>query len=328
VLRVSNTILATAERGLHAQHYSVIPVGESCGLIQWVNDCTSLFSLFRAAQERAQQQPQQKACDYLFMRPNDLYQQRMVAALRNSGVQKIGPRQDWPAEVVLDVFTELVNTMRPSSSLLSRELWATSLTSADWLSKVDSYSRQLAVTSMLGYLIGLGDRHLDNILINCTTGSVLHIDFNVAFDKGLRLRVPEIVPFRMTQVVKHALGICGTAGMFTHSCETVWSAMRKRKELVGELLEIFVYDPLVDWKGPQPVGAGSGDSDSDEEHDDNSQDEVVQTEPNEHALQIVSGVVAKLSTTLTVHDQVSALISDATNPKRLCLMYEGWCAWM
>ena len=30
----------------------------------------------------------------------------------------------------------------------------------------------------------------------------MHIDFNVVFDQGLRLRVPEIVPFRLTQMLK------------------------------------------------------------------------------------------------------------------------------
>lgn len=38
--------------------------------------------------------------------------------------------------------------------------------------------------SMVGYIIGLGDRHLDNVLINMTTGEVVHIDYNVCFEKG------------------------------------------------------------------------------------------------------------------------------------------------
>lgn len=38
--------------------------------------------------------------------------------------------------------------------------------------------------SMVGYIIGLGDRHLDNVLIDMTTGEVVHIDYNVCFEKG------------------------------------------------------------------------------------------------------------------------------------------------
>ena len=51
-------------------------------------------------------------------------------------------------------------------------------------------------------MLGLGDRHLDNILLDVGSGEVVHIDFNLAFDKGLQLRVPEIVPFRLTSTVK------------------------------------------------------------------------------------------------------------------------------
>jgi serine/threonine-protein kinase SMG1 len=39
----------------------------------------------------------------------------------------------------------------------------------------------------------LGDRHLDNILINLNSGEIVHIDYNVCFDQGKYLKVPEIV---------------------------------------------------------------------------------------------------------------------------------------
>lgn len=56
--------------------------------------------------------------------------------------------------------------------------------------------------AQVGYMLGLGDRHLDNILLDLQSGEVVHIDFNLAFDKGLQLRVPEIVPFRLTHLLQ------------------------------------------------------------------------------------------------------------------------------
>ena len=38
---------------------------------------------------------------------------------------------------------------------------------------------------------------------------VVHIDYNVCFEKGKNLRVPERVPFRMTQNIEAALGVTG-----------------------------------------------------------------------------------------------------------------------
>ena len=37
----------------------------------------------------------------------------------------------------------------------------------------------------------------------------MHIDYNVCFEKGKGLRVPERVPFRMTQNLETALGVTG-----------------------------------------------------------------------------------------------------------------------
>jgi PI-3-kinase-related kinase SMG-1 len=55
---------------------------------------------------------------------------------------------------------------------------------------------------MLGWLLGLGDRHLDNLLLDTERGELLHIDFSVCFDKGAGLGVPEVVPFRLTQMMQ------------------------------------------------------------------------------------------------------------------------------
>lgn len=35
--------------------------------------------------------------------------------------------------------------------------------------------------SMVGFILGLGDRHGENLLIETTTGQVVHVDFNLIF---------------------------------------------------------------------------------------------------------------------------------------------------
>lgn len=100
---------------------------------------------------------------------------------------------------------------------------------------------------MVGHILGLGDRHLDNILVDFCSGDIVHIDYNVCFDKGQRLKVPEIVPFRLTQMLEAALGLTGVEGAFRANCEAVVGVLRKNKDVLLLLLEVFVWDPLVEW---------------------------------------------------------------------------------
>ncbi len=84
-----------------------------------------------------------------------------------------------------------------------------SANSGVWWQVAQRFARSTAVMSMIGYLIGLGDRHLDNLLVDLDAGEIVHIDYNVCFEKGKHLRVPETVPFRLTMNMQTALGPTG-----------------------------------------------------------------------------------------------------------------------
>jgi len=53
-----------------------------------------------------------------------------------------------------------------------------------WLESRMKFSQTLAVMSFVGYVLGLGDRHSENILLDATTGAVVHVDFNCLFEKA------------------------------------------------------------------------------------------------------------------------------------------------
>ncbi|KAK6131917.1 hypothetical protein DH2020_034354 [Rehmannia glutinosa] len=131
--------------------------------------------------------------------------------------------------------------------LLHQELWCASEGFKAFSSKLKRFSGSVAAMSIVGHILGLGDRHLDNILIDFCTGDIVHIDYNVCFDKGQRLKIPEIVPFRLTQTIEAALGLTGIEGSFRADCEAVLGVLRKNKDIILMLLEVFVWDPLVEW---------------------------------------------------------------------------------
>lgn len=132
-----------------------------------------------------------------------------------------------------------------------------------WWQASQTFASSLGITSAFGYLIGLGDRHLDNLLIDLTTGTLIHIDFNVCFDEGRSLRVPELVPFRFTRILRHPLGpLCdpssissGGGGTFGANFLETLCTCASIQELFRIQLQSFAIDPLTDWmraaaKGP------------------------------------------------------------------------------
>lgn len=47
-----------------------------------------------------------------------------------------------------------------------------------------NFIRSVAVSSIIGHILGIGDRHLGNILIDQGSGEVVHIDFGFVFEQG------------------------------------------------------------------------------------------------------------------------------------------------
>ncbi|XP_033630103.1 serine/threonine-protein kinase SMG1-like [Asterias rubens] len=264
-LSIVNTMFARNKRQeaslYHACHYSVTPLGPRSGLIQWVDGATALFGLYKRWQQReaiaaaAAKSTGSSTGQPQVPRPSEVYYKKMKPALEEKGLSEQTPRKDWPVNVMRTVMQDLMKDT--PSDLLARELWCSSGSSSEWWHITQAYSRSTAVMSIIGYIIGLGDRHLDNVLVNFLTGDVVHIDYNVCFEKGKNLRVPERVPFRMTQNIQSALGVTGVEGTFRQSAEEVLKIMKKGRETLLTLLEAFVYDPLVDWTTANEGGFAS-----------------------------------------------------------------------
>jgi len=132
---------------------------------------------------------------------------------------------------------------------LDRILWLKSQNSEAWLDRRTNYTRSLAVMSMVGYILGLGDRHPSNLMLHRITGKILHIDFGDCFEVAMtREKFPEKIPFRLTRMLVNAMEVSGIEGNFRFTCENVMRVMRKNKESLMAVLEAFVHDPLLNWR--------------------------------------------------------------------------------
>jgi hypothetical protein len=123
------------------------------------------------------------------------------------------------------------------------------ISSEEWLERRTNFTRSLAVMSMVGYILGLGDRHPSNLMLDQISGRVLHIDFGDCFEVAMhRDKFPEKVPFRLTRMLTRAMEVSGIEGSYGSTCERTMAVLRDNKDSLVAMLEAFVYDPLISWR--------------------------------------------------------------------------------
>lgn len=209
-----------------------------------------------------------------------------------------------------------------------------------WFEARLTFSRSAAVWSMVGHIIGLGDRHGENILIDCTNGECVHVDFDCLFDKGLKLAKPEIVPFRLTPNIIDAFGITGYEGVFRRVSEVTMHLLRENKETLRSVLESFIHDPLVEWgrRGKATQGSGKSIPDLSSERTKEETRLVLNTiDDRLRGIYNLGDAIRPLvsashrsilpetdSLPLSVQGQVDKLIHEATSLENLAQMYIGW----
>ena len=97
------------------------------------------------------------------------------------------------------------------------------------------------------YLLGIGDRHLENFLININNSEVYAIDFGISFGQGLVQIIPELIPFRLTKQIRSIIYPFGYNGVIRNTMIDVLSAIKGYKKYILDYCEVFVKEPLIDW---------------------------------------------------------------------------------
>uniref|UniRef100_A0A8C7SL94 DNA-dependent protein kinase catalytic subunit n=1 Tax=Oncorhynchus mykiss TaxID=8022 RepID=A0A8C7SL94_ONCMY len=217
---VMNIILAQnttcAHSSMQLRTYQVVPITTRIGLIEWMeNTCTLKDLLLRTRTEE----------EHFCTRNSRLIQR--VPAIHSSA-----------------------NSKRAVVNLFSRRAFVRMSTTPEaFLSLRSHFTSSHALLCISQWLLGIGDRHLSNFMINMETGGMIGIDFGHAFGSATQfLPVPELMPFRLTRQFVNLMQPMKQSGLIQSVMVHSLRAYRANPELLLNTMDVFVKEPSLDWK--------------------------------------------------------------------------------
>ncbi|KAE8295481.1 Serine-protein kinase ATM [Larimichthys crocea] len=313
----------TRKRKLNIRRYKVVPFSQRSGVLEWCSGTMPIGEFLADPNKGAHKR----------FRPQDWTslscRKKMMEAQRLAFDDK------------LQAYNEVCKNFRPVFRYFCMERF---LDPAVWMEKRLAYTHSVATSSIVGYIVGLGDRHIQNILIDEQSAELVHIDLGVAFEQGKILPTPETVPFRLSRDIVDGMGITGVEGVFRRCCEKTMEVMRSSQEALLTIVEVLLYDPLFDWT-MNPLKAFYLQHDEQQELNatlsstmggddiDNQRKSSDSQSFNKVAERVLLRLQEKLKgveegTVLSVGGQVNLLIQQAMDPKNLSRLFPGWQAWV
>ncbi|KAJ1551079.1 hypothetical protein HK096_003276 [Nowakowskiella sp. JEL0078] len=215
----------TRKRKLNIRTYRVVPLSPRAGVLEWVENTTTLGNYLTEAHVRYNK--------------NDF---SPAECRRRMNIEH--GTETSTIDSKLRTFQKICQNFKP---VFRNFFFEKFLDPKEWFEKRQNYVKSIASSSMTGFVVGLGDRHAQNILVDMMSAEIVNIDFGICFDSGRLLSTPEIVPFRLTRDIVDGMGITGVEGVFRKSCEEMLKLLRSESAILLAVLDVFRYDPLYVW---------------------------------------------------------------------------------
>jgi len=231
------------KRDLQIHTFQVIPMTKMLGVLEWIDGTVPIKELLGNELQSSYQISIDKDNPALAAR------RKWFASIpegRNKGIQ-----EQHVVALALDEKNIAENFNAHQSLIppyiLKRSLEKLCSSPGAFVYIKNKFIRNYATLSVASYILGVGDRHLENFLVSTNTGEVIPIDFGYSFGQGLTLPIPELMPFRLTRVFESLMQPMGVDGIFRNTMIQCLLALRNSRNVLLDCCEIFVKDPLMDW---------------------------------------------------------------------------------
>ena len=239
---------------LQARTYTVIPMTSEVGIMEWVGDTVTIKAIVS----------EEMTLDPGFCNQNQEFFQSDPKDITRLSASQI--RYDWiqghEAPKYHKMFREKnekngrathekISQLIPED-FIRRRLLKIAVGPEAFITLRAEYVKTLAISSLFGYILGLGDRHLENLLLDVKTGAIVQIDFGICFGKGQwGLPVPEFIPFRLSPQLVGVLQPLDGCVLLRHYMVAAMTSLREDSgfQIVSNALQVYINDPLLDWIG-------------------------------------------------------------------------------
>ncbi|XP_062849596.1 DNA-dependent protein kinase catalytic subunit [Trichomycterus rosablanca] len=238
---ILNQDAACSQRSLTLRTYQVVPITSRIGLIEWMeNTCT----LKEFLSSRRTEQEQKTELDPINMYDTWLNKVagKIVGIRRYAEAYRRASRTD-----TVNNFKRIEQTV--PEDLLRRAFVRMSTTPEAFLSLRSHFASSHALLCISHWVLGIGDRHLSNFMINTETGGMIGIDFGHAFGSATQfLPVPELIPFRLTRQFVSLMKPMAESGLIRSVMVHSLRAFRDKPDHLLNTMDVFVKEPSLDWK--------------------------------------------------------------------------------
>uniref|UniRef100_A0A8D2M7W0 DNA-dependent protein kinase catalytic subunit n=1 Tax=Zonotrichia albicollis TaxID=44394 RepID=A0A8D2M7W0_ZONAL len=334
---VMNIILSQdatcSQRNLQLKTYQVIPMTTRLGLIKWLENTCTLKEFLK----------------------NSMSEEEDISYYSSALLRR--------AFVKMSSILLRRAFLKMNSVFLRRAFVKMSTSPEAFLALRSHFASSHALMCISHWILGIGDRHLSNFMINKETGGMVGIDFGYAFGAATQfLSVPELMPFRLTRQFVNLMMPVKEWGLIYSVMVHALRAYRSDPDLLISTMDVFVKEPSLDWKNFEQRQLKEGGT---------WIKEINTSEVNWYPLQKVNYVRRKLTGAnpavitcdelrlgherspayndfaavargnsnhdvrakepedgLSEETQVRCLIDQATDPNILGRVWEGWEPWM